>query len=167
MKRWNTGSNCYYFTSSIYLDEAPWYIFFIEHAIQWICHYFPRIPLPPIKIKRYGEETTLRAYYGTAGDLFHVYVCTPVFNWCWENTERQSIEFPYKMIEELFPDAHSDDCDYFNDEEDEEEKKIILKNIEYSKSIGEEFRTVYNKLQKIADVRSNEIKWSDKNESKG
>jgi len=164
MKRWSTGSNNYYFTCSIYLDEASWYVFALEDSIQWICHFFPRIPLPNfIKIKREGEEYTLRSWYGTTGDLFHIYVCSPIFEWCWNNTKKQTIQFPYEMLMKIFPDEFEnimreriDDVD-----NDEDEIRVINKNYEYSRLVGKEFEVVYNKLKKIFDVRRDEIDKED------
>ena len=153
MRRWSTGTNNYYFTGSIFLEEAPWYIFFIESLIMNICHWIPRIPLPKIKIIREGEEYNLRSWYGTTGDLFHSYVCSKVSEWCWNKTKNYNINFPYEMLRELIP-ASEDPNPYFTDEDDKEDLK---KNLEYSKSVGKEFRTVYNKLDKIYDVRSKEI----------
>lgn len=62
MTRWGIGTNNYHFTSSIILEEAPWYIFAIEFCIQWICHFMPPIPLPKIKIKIDGEIEKLTSF---------------------------------------------------------------------------------------------------------
>ena len=161
MKRWSIGTNNYYFTSSIYLDEAPWYIFFLEEAIQWICHYTPRIPLPRfIKIQREGYEYSLRDWYGTTADLFHVYICTPVFNWCWDKTKKNDIEFPYEMIKEMFPEKFNEEDEYRIDKDDddyEEELEDFCDNKVYSEHVGMAFKVIYNDLENIYKDRRKEL----------
>jgi hypothetical protein len=148
MRRWGIGYNNYYFTSSIHLEEAPWYVFMLETTIQNICHYFPRIPLPKIKIIRDNEKTNLREYYGTTGDLFHVYICEPIFGWCWNKIKENSFNFPYLTLKEQYPDSFEDEDLWDEDQLDE-----VKENEEYSKMIGDEFNIVYKKLSKIADTR--------------
>lgn len=160
MKRWSIGINDYYYTSGISLEEASWYIFFLEWLISWICYYFPRIPLPNfIKIKRDGEIYGLKDYYGTTRDLFHIFVCMPVSNWSWNKTKFEYIEFPYEEIMKKFPKKFKDDD---IDEDDIEEKIIRNKNYEYSKKIGKEFMNSYNKLSNISNIRMKEIREEEK-----
>ena len=146
MKRWSIGANNYYFSASIYLEEAPWYIFMIEYSIQYICHYFPRIQLPNIKIIRDNEEYTLRSYYGTTGDLFHIYICTKIFNWCYDRIKLKTFEFPFEMLKNEFPDLFKDAYEYFDEKE-------VKDNLEYSMKIKEEFDVVYNKLENLIKTR--------------
>ena len=148
MKRWTIGTNNYYFTSSIVLEEAPWYIFMIGSSIQQICSWFPRISLPKIKIIRDNEETNLEEYYGTISDVFHIYICEPIFSWSYDKIKSTYIEFPYLMLKEKFPDIFNEYKTEFYDED----KDHLKENSEYSKKIGEEFKVVYDKLGKICDV---------------
>lgn len=152
MRRWTTGTNDYYYTAGIFLEEAPWYIFAIEHAIMWICHtLIPRIPLPSfIKITRDGEYYTLRSYYGTIADLFHAKICYAVTTWCWNKTKKYDIDFPYQMLENLIPESIDKDNDM---DRDVDELYIMADNKRYSDLIGEEFKEVYNKLKSIGEVR--------------
>jgi hypothetical protein len=165
MRKWSVGTNDYYFTSSIYLEEAPWYIFTLDIIIPWICDYFPRIPLPKINIIRDGEKTNLKEYYGTARDLFHCFVCSKITNWCFKKTKTQIISFPYEKLMKIFPEEfkNNDDDDIYNDED---EKRTRNLNYEYSKKIGKEFMISYNKLHNIGNVRMKEIKRGEKNENK-
>jgi hypothetical protein len=161
MRKWSTGTNDYYFTSSIWLEEAPWYIFFIENAIMWICHnLIPRIPLPSfIKITREGEEYTLREWYGTTNDLFHCDVCIPITTWCWKKIKHNDIYFPYEMLKEIIPDSayRTNDIEY-----DFEEKCIMADNKRYSDRISDEFKEVYEKLKNIGEVRRKQIEQEEK-----
>lgn len=145
MTRWSIGSNNIYFSASIYLKEAPWYIFLIDSISAFICHWIPRIPLPPIKIKRDNEIYKLGEYYGTIGDLFHLYIHMPIFNWCYRKIKETNIRFPYQMLDELFPNELLKDK-YSDDEELKDEIKI---NKEVSEKVCEEFKIIYDKLGKL------------------
>ena len=156
MRRWFIGSNNFYFTSGIYLEEASWYIFTIESSIQWICHYFPRIPLPKIKIIKDKEETNLQEYYGNISDLFHIFICAPITNWCWKKIDMIHFNHPYEMLKKKFPKEFENPDENYEDD-DEEDVKEREDNLKYSKLVGEEFKVAYDKLGKIADVRMKEI----------
>jgi len=155
MRQWSIGTNDYYYTGSIWLEEAPWYIFALGSFIQWICYFFPRIPLPKIKIIREGEETNLKDWYGTTGDLFHCFICDPIFGWCWGKIKSTYIEFPYLKLKEEFPEMFKDENNIWDDQS-EEEKLVREKNSEYSKKVGEEFNIYYKKLQNISENRMKE-----------
>jgi hypothetical protein len=154
MKKWSIWTNNYYFTAEISLFEAPWYVFFIEEMIQFICHWFPNIPFPKIKIIRDGYETNLKDYYGGTRALFHIYVCTPIYNWCWDNTKKEWIEFPYKKLERMFPEIIKDSDYYFKETEDIQELERLHENKRYSDLLSSEFDEVYNKLKKIYEARN-------------
>jgi len=145
MTRWSIAQNDYYFTSFIVLENAPWYIFLLQTCIQHICSWFPRIPLPPKKIIRDGHEYTARDYYGTTQDLFHVYVCAPIFCWCDDRIKTEFIDFPYQLLEDKFPEYFKSD-DLFTEEE-------VKENREYSERIGKLFNITYEKLKNITSDR--------------
>jgi len=142
MTRWFVGTNNYYYEGSISLEEAPWYIFAIEYIMDIICHYFPQIPLPKIKIKRNGEIYTLNEYYGTTADLFHLYIHLPIFKWLYKNITNTHLRFPFQMLQEYFPDkiSYTDFSDF------EESVKEIDENKKYSEEVYEEFKLIYEKL---------------------
>jgi len=150
MRRWCIGTNNYYFTSSIYLEEAPWYIFVIETGIQNICSWIPNIPLPKFKIIRDGEKTDLKEYYGSIHDLFHIFICDPLFQWSYKKIKIIPIELPYLFLRKIIPDEFDDTSEY---SEDEEEVRIVRENFEYSSSINDEFNEVYHKLENIFKTR--------------
>jgi hypothetical protein len=161
MRRWFIGSNNFYFTSGIYLEDGPWYVYAIETSISWICSYFPRIPLPKIKIIRDKEETNLKEYYGDTRDLFHIFVCDPITNWCFKKIDMIHFDHPYEMLKKEFPKEFENPDELYEDD-DEEDKLEREDNLKYSKLVGEEFKLTYNKLQKIADVRMKKIYDKDK-----
>lgn len=158
MRRWSVGGNNYWFTSKIFLDTAPWYIFAIEYIIQIICDYFPRIPFPKIKIKRDGEETDLRSWYGTTQDLFHIHICTPISNWCFSKTKLETLSFPYNMLKELFPESFIDESIW----DSEEDMIEIEKNKKYSNKLEIEFKKVYKKLDLSSKEDEEEFNESEK-----
>ena len=149
MRRWNIGTNNIYFSSSIYLEEAPWYVFFIEYIMNCICDWFPPIPLPKIKIIREGEETNLQDWYGDLSHAFHSCVHMPIFDWCYRNIESNHFVFPFEMLKEIYPKDFENWDEYLKDEEDQEEYDRLMRNKFYSDCIGKEFEKVYKKLEKI------------------
>lgn len=160
MRKWYIGYNNYYFTSSIHLEEAPWYVFTLDLLIPLICDYFPPIPLPKINIIRDGEKTNLREYYGTTRDLFHLFICSKITDWCWNKTKKQFISFPYEKLNKMFPEDFKDYSDF---DDDEKEKQIIEQNKIYSENVGKRFEVEYNNLCKISDDGLRQLKQEEKN----
>lgn len=56
MKRWSYGINSIYKKASIYLEEAPWWIFALDRSIEFLCDLMPSIPLPNVKIRLKNRE---------------------------------------------------------------------------------------------------------------
>ncbi len=148
MTRWGIGINNFWFTGSVILEEAPWYIFIIESCISWICHFIPPIPLPKIKIKIDGEVTNLYDYYGTTADLFHVFVCDPIQQWCFRKIKNDWIHFPYFLLEQKFPEKFKDDHTFTEEE--------VADNKIRSKIICDEFELAYKDLKLLSQVVYNE-----------
>lgn len=116
MRRWSIGRNNIYFDASIYLEDAPWYVFLLDDLVNQTCGYFPPIPLPKIKFtpKDETEKYTLRDWYGDTQQLFHAFVCAPITEWCYKKTKMELIGLPYFFLKEKFPsedwEEDSDDC---------------------------------------------------------
>lgn len=154
MKRWAIGSNDYFCSGSFYLENAKWYVFSIERLVMFICDHFPSFSLPSF-IYVYdtdGEKYSLKEYYGTTQDLFHIFICSPITQWCFRKTNSIPISFPLEMLKEKFPDEfkNSDYQDFYNESEYKTHRES---NLEYSKELEKEFRNVYLKLQNMIDER--------------
>ena len=108
MKHWTYGANNYYKTAAIYVEEAPWYIFFIEFLINWICDHFPAIPLPNIgKVKIKDEDIkyiTYKEAYDDLAGLFHDKIHSPIFDWVYSKIKVTDIEVSYDKLKEEFYD---------------------------------------------------------------
>ena len=111
MRRWFIGVNDIYYTSYVDLEEAPWYIFAIDNAIMVICDIIPGISLPRIKIKWDGEDTNLREWYGDTQQVFHAFVCDPIFQWCQRRIKSEFVSLPFFFLKNMFPEEFKD-CDY-------------------------------------------------------
>lgn len=107
MKFWTYAANSYYKTASYILEEGPWYSFVIESLIETICESLMVIPIPfgsNIKIKRdfldNGEyETyTLKEWYGSLGDIFHVYICSPISEFCYKKRQETHLNTDYEQL---------------------------------------------------------------------
>lgn len=85
MKSWGYGINGLYRSCSIHLEKAPWYVFAVEHAVNWLCDHMPEWKIPfvgRIHIKRDGEDCTVAGWYGdTVADLFCFSIHHPVLEW--------------------------------------------------------------------------------------
>lgn len=106
MKTWIYTANSYYKTASYILEEGPWWSFTLETAIQNTCSALSVFPIPfgsKIRIERdfldgAYETYTLKEYYGSIGDLFHIFVCMPVTEFCWKKRQETRIETDYEQL---------------------------------------------------------------------
>ena len=112
MKSWSYGINSIYKRASIYLEEAPWWIFAVDRFAEFLCDLVPPIPLPKIKVRLKdrqdiefngeNEWTTLRDWYGDLNQVFHCFVHLPVFDFCQKRTNCKPMEIDYNKARETF-----------------------------------------------------------------
>lgn len=96
MKSWHLGRNTLYKKAYVYVEEGPWWAFFIGEVSQWICHFIPPVPLPPIgKIVDEGETYNWRGWYGTFNSWWHGNVDDPIYFWAYKKIKRHTIKIPY------------------------------------------------------------------------
>ena len=126
MTSWDFGGNCLpqYRSGSIYLIDQPLWLaligWFSDEILSRICDLLMYIPLPNYgRIIDEGEFYTIKEYYGTVGDLFHVFVHDPVFQWHWNHKKKKEIivEVGYDRLKELFSNY---DNKYFEEMEHRE-----------------------------------------------
>jgi|GEM_PF-4079470 len=128
---WCYGINSLYETGHICLEEGPWWAFAIERMSLFVCDHFPRIALPAVPmITEDGERTTWQEWYGTLGDLWHLYVDEPVWYWAHSKIAETLIELPYNDIRAMFYDR---DREFF----DEEAGIIAVKEFFVSETVEE------------------------------
>lgn len=112
MKSWSCGINSIYKKASIYLEEAPCWVFLVDRIVEFFCDLMPLIFLPKIKMRLKDKEdiefnggsewTTLRDWYGDLRQVFHCFVHMPVFDFCQKRIRRKSIEIDYNRAKEIF-----------------------------------------------------------------
>ncbi len=127
MRSWSYGVNSLHKTASIYLDEAPFYIFFLDWLANVLCELIPTIPLPKIRMRLKDPEdiecnggekwTTLDEWYGDWSQAFHLFVHMPVFDFCTRKTKDECIPIGYKKLRKIF---YERDKEYWDDIEKEE-----------------------------------------------
>ena len=142
MKKWFYAVNTLHLTCSVYLEKAPWYVFFAEWLVDssiFSCHYIPDIPLPNILPRKRdtikgcvcenrdihcsGHENlyTLKEWFGDLSDWYHVSICSPIFNWAWKHTDTKFFNVAWEELKAQFPE----DKEYF--------EKCEKENIQYLK----------------------------------
>lgn len=154
MKTFYIGYNNYWKTAHISFDTVPTGLYYLEMFVMWLCSKIPSIPLPNIKIKlKYSDDdidftenndgrTTLKEWYGDTQQLFHLYICSPVFYFVNKHTKSIGIDFPYDFLKEQFPaEFGEDDFDY---DEDEMEFKKKVDTMATWLDVG--YRDVYKRL---------------------
>lgn len=153
MRRWFIGFNNYWFTSSVFLEEIPMGLCFLEWLVAWVCYFIPPIKLPKIRFRLRNKEdwdfigsengwTDLRAWYGDLSQLWHAFVCIPVTDLVWKYTKMKTINLPFNFTREKFPNEYVK-SNYDIDDLDNVE---INKNKKIADQFDKEFRNIYNKL---------------------
>jgi len=149
-KRWYIGFNDYWFTASIFLEEVPIVLCFLEWLVSWICYFIPFIKLPKIKFKLKDKSswdftenedgwTNLREWYGDLSQLWHAFICIPVTDLVWKYTKMKVIDLPFNFAREKFPNEYIEVDDYVDDVKVNKNKKI-------ASQLDKKFKNVYNKL---------------------
>ena len=153
MKLYNIGTNNYWHTASIILDDVPIGLYFLENIVMWICNKIPYIPLPKQKFRLKEIDawdmtenrdgwTDLNEWFGDTQQLFHLYVCSPLTQFVHKHTKTTMINLPYNFLQELFPESFKDQDYYFEDED----IPHLQKTKELSDWLDTQFRDLYRKL---------------------
>lgn len=115
MKTWSYGTNNLYKTCSVWLEEAPWWIWLLLEVSPRICSAVPRLPIPfvnRIKIMREGEEYTWGGWYGDdLKTLWHSFIDFPLFEWAYKRVKITTVPVTWEQGFALFgrEDPFSDD----------------------------------------------------------
>jgi hypothetical protein len=114
-----------YRLGAIYLRDEPLWLAVAGYLIDltgYVSQVLGYVHLPEsIKIIRDGHEYSLRDYYGSFGDLWHIYVFDALFQWHWNHPRAVNIdvEIGYDRLKELFGKSAPE---YFTEcEKDKEE----------------------------------------------
>jgi hypothetical protein len=107
---WNYGTNSLpqVRQGTIYLREEPWWLAlagWIIDILTYGCHLFHWIKLPTfLFFTRHGHRYSWREYYGDMGEIYHIYVSSPLFNWqiMHRKAKEYHIEIGYEKVKELF-----------------------------------------------------------------
>jgi hypothetical protein len=142
MDTWEIWINGYYRTCHLTLTKVSLFWNFILDLNFYICSKMPNVKLPHWKIKRDGEETTIREYYEDLGSLYHITVCDRIFQLCLKkqaeylkkkNIKEIEIQLPYEFVKENFKcflDSENDNELFFSEDEDKNILKETKKYIE-------------------------------------
>ena len=142
MKTYHINCNDYYRSATLVLCETPTILYFLTVFVQYVCSFFPSIPLPKLYYRSSSGPTTLRNWFGDTQQLFHCYVCTPLSSLLRQHTKFVSIDLPYKFAKERFPTEFKD----FEFEWDEDDRKFIKKARKLDERSYHYFKEVYETL---------------------
>ena len=105
------GINCYHKTASIYVDYAPFWVFWLDDISGFLCNIIPHIPLPPIPIRLFNKDTiefndgekwtTLK---GDLSGLFHIFIHCPILYYCFRKTDGRTIAVGFNKLRKAFYD---------------------------------------------------------------
>jgi len=128
MRKYSYGTNGYYKTASIFIEDAPWYIFALDTLIERICTLIPSIPLPPIKMKLSEEDakfsgneySTWNEWYGDTSAWFCAMVHTPIMAFCNRYINFRSVDIDYNKLKEATIKYDEQQWPEYDDDDDEE-----------------------------------------------
>ena len=123
-------------SGSIYLREEPrWLAFtgYLINLIGYVCRPLHWIKLPKsIKVMRDGHEYSLRDYYGSVGDLYHIFVYDKLFQWHWAHPKavNLTVSVGYDKLKSIFEKTYPEyfkECDQLAIELDPISEKEVAK----------------------------------------
>lgn len=124
MRRFGYGINSFHKKASIWVDYAPFWVFWLDDIFNFLCDRIPALPLPPIPLRLFNEGSiefndgrkwvTLREWCGDLRGLFHLYVHTPILNYCFGRTDGRVIQVNYNKARKVFYDK---DKEFWDDHE--------------------------------------------------
>ena len=106
MRRWGIASNCIYRKASLHMEEGHWGYFLLDEVVGRICGKVPAWPKLPSwpSFWMEGEWTNPRDWWGDPHQLFHLYVCTRVFEWTQEHLKHYDFNLDYDEVEDQIGD---------------------------------------------------------------
>jgi len=118
VKRWSIGANDIYRDASLHIQEMPMWAFLLDEVVGRICGEFPAILLPTWpQFEVEGEESTNpKEWFGDTRQMFHAFVCTPIWEFCESKSAHKTLRVDYDEVEREAPE-HIVPTDY--DDEDE------------------------------------------------
>ena len=122
MTSWSYGVNPYpqWRNGVLYLREEPWWLALCGWVIGYLgygCHFLHWIKMPNwLKVVREGHEYTWREYYGDLGQIYHVRIFDPLFQWHYGHLKSKifRVEIGYDRVKEIFGER---DAKFFANEE--------------------------------------------------
>lgn len=110
MQKWWVGVNTIHKTCGVFLDEGPWWVWWLQDVSWWVCDHIPqwRIPfLNRIHIVRDGEDYTFAEWNGgTIHTLWHSFIDMPLTDWCCKHIETKRIPMEWDACKSMFYDDH-------------------------------------------------------------
>lgn len=124
MRDWSYPVNNLWGTGFYNLEEAPWWVFFIQWLNFRIAVLVPAIKFPRWKMKEpeTGESTTMREWYGDLNQCFWLAFTDPVFHWTERKKKITTVEVGYDLIRK---NHYEDNREWFDEMDSQYDQKYI------------------------------------------
>jgi hypothetical protein len=127
MRQWFIGTNNYWFTSTVFLEETPFVLIIMDYIIAYVCYMLSLLHLTKI------------------AELWHIYVCTWIVDLKCRYTKTICIPMPYFYLKEKIPKEFESDYEY--SEEIVTNNRNIARN--YSNRYKEYSREFKERISKL------------------
>ena len=86
---------------TLHLEEMPWYVSLIETVNDRVCYLigtYLAFDFPNILHHQWDKDDStyngsLKEWFGGPYAMWHIYICSPIFDWCWKHPKRKSYDF--------------------------------------------------------------------------
>lgn len=157
MLKFNVGVNNTHYTASFIIEEVNVFLNYFEELTMEFCGLLMKLPdwvkipfMNRVKVKHEeGNQYTFAEYYGdTPHDLFHIFICEPVFQFVDKRTKYTSVEIPYFYAKEKFPDLVTDPEDEDFEDMDDDEKQEVKEGLDNAIEFYDEYKKLIKKYKR-------------------
>ena len=101
MRHWEIGVDVEQRTAAYCLEEAPWWVFALDHLVDWLCLHVPPIPLPNVDTS--ADEPTESIPVHDTRAWFHVRVHGPLGRWLEDQKQQFWLPGDYETVKQRHP----------------------------------------------------------------
>lgn len=104
MRHWEIGVDVEQRTAAYCLEEAPWWVFALESAVDWLCDHLPSIPLPHSPESSGDSHATDASIAATnTRSWFHLQLHAPLGRWLEDQKQQFWLPASYDAVKQRHP----------------------------------------------------------------